>query len=1046
MGFTIERPEKKFTIERPKPKFTVEPPPKATVGGIAKQAVIGFGNEFALGFPLFALEKAKGEEARKKLESNVPVERIARGVGTTVGIATIFPKAVFGAGIKVARAGIKTIQATRAARKARVGLRSIVGAKKATKLVKFGKAAAEGAGAIGAFELAHAPEETFKEKIITVPTAALFGAATFGIGDAMAPAIKRFLIKKGLLRKGYITANNSGDKVVDVLRGQVEEPSGVLMKTTRIKNFIETKIIDRMAPIRWLQEAAEQSTSKTMRFSQKPFEAARLYSGVGGKIVNRLNVLRKILNPQRKFIQPLEQMFTAERMLERARRGIKNPRNITEKDAVTALGNIRKALGNQKFNELRDTTRAIRRNVTDVMLKDLLDAGVVNKRDYRNMLRSGEFYAPFEVLEHMESQIGNFASGKNAFTVAKTQYLKGVTGTLKDINSPLSALMNYIQKNTNLAERNKVMRKITNLRSFSNDMKKLILPFEGTTLKGFEKVSLLKQGVKSEFLVPREVADTIKGLNNETIDLFTKMASWQTRALRAGATQLNLAFIVPNMIRDFQTAKLVSKVGFSVGDWVGGMASALRRDKSYKQFLQSGASFSGFFQRFRRTTPQTISELVPKISKRVFEVTNPFKWVSAAAEISENTTRLGVFKRGLRQGLKMPEAAFNARNASIDFAKSGSVMKIFNMWVPFLNARTQGAVNILKTVKNNPGRFAAVGAGLVGLPTTLTFIHNKLNFPDIWDDIAQFEKDNSFILIYGREKDDRGRWKNIVKIPKGDLGKILGTPLESFYEYMASEEPIEFQKLALQLASNLSPIDFESEGEFAPNRILSSGLPPAVKGLVEGVTNKNLFTDREIVPRRLEKAPPREQFDEITSPIAISIGQLINVSPLKVENFVGTSFGGVGRQALNPLKASEGFLRRFSGAFGESEQRRQFDILEDVTLETNAVKAREYRQVREALIEYKTLPPIPSVRRSFILTNFGDNTKLQLRFIEFLKTEQSGEMPIHRALKTATIEERLKFISAYSNTLDTDEQRLQFIIEIVQQKIITADSLKRIGK
>ena len=79
----------KFLDEKPTVKFLDEKPTQATVGGFANQAAIGFGNEFALGLPLFALEKMKGIEARKSLESNNPIERIGRGIGTTVGMATV---------------------------------------------------------------------------------------------------------------------------------------------------------------------------------------------------------------------------------------------------------------------------------------------------------------------------------------------------------------------------------------------------------------------------------------------------------------------------------------------------------------------------------------------------------------------------------------------------------------------------------------------------------------------------------------------------------------------------------------------------------------------------------------------------------------------------------------------------------------------------------------------------------------------------------------------------------------------------------------------
>ena len=45
---------------------------------------------------------------------------------------------------------------------------------------------------------------------------------------------------------------------------------------------------------------------------------------------------------------------------------------------------------------------------------------------------------------------------------------------------------------------------------------------------------------------------------------------------------------------------------------------------------------------------------------------------SSVGEVYELTTRVGVYKRGLRKGLSEPQAAFNSRNASIDFARASS--------------------------------------------------------------------------------------------------------------------------------------------------------------------------------------------------------------------------------------------------------------------------------------------------------------------------------------------------------------------------------------
>lgn len=1001
-----------------------EPEGKPSAGGLVQQFGIGFGNELLLGAPLYALKKAKGEEAVKSLESNVPIERIARGTGTVVGMAVGLPKVVFGLGVKGAG----------------LAARAAMGAEKLSKVDRFAKSAVKAGAGVGAFELAHAPEESFKEKVITVPTAALFGAATGVAGEAIAPPVMKFLRNKGWLKDGFVGGTKELDTLNKILTPEEVAKESVQVKAKNFGNIIETQIVDKFAPIRHIQEAAEKVSGKPLQFSEKPYEAARLYGGVSGKIVNRFNQLSSILQPHQQYLKPIEQIFTAERLLERANRGIANPGQVTSEQAQKMLGDIEVSLGKEKYAQLKSVTTAIRKDFTDVGLGELVDAGVLDKAGLNRILAKNEFYAPFEVVEYVNKNADKIPLGAKAFQVGKSGFLHTLEGTEKGINSPLDALMRHTISTVELAEKNKVLQKVVNLRNTSKEMEALITPLgkSGKLANGFEKINVFEDGVKNSYAVPKELADTLKGLNSESIDMITKFASFSARALRVGATQMNLAFIVPNIIRDVQSAALVSKVGFSPLDWVKGFASAFRKDGLYKQFLEDGGSFGGYLSKFRRTIPGNINELVPSISNKVNQTLNPVKWINNIAEISEQSTRLGVFSRGLRAGLSGQEAAFNARNATIDFAKSGTKLQIANMWVPFLNARLQGTLNILNSAKSNPGRFALISSGMIGAPLTATYMWNTANFPDVWQDIAQFEKDNNFIFITGREKDEQGRWLNVHKIPKGDVGRILGNPLETFYEYLRGVDP-DFSNIAMKVLDDVSPVGFSA-------RTLSNVLPPFMKAAAEYQTNKNLFTGRDIVPLRLQKASSAEQYTDKTAPIAIQVGKLLNISPMKVETAIGTMFGGLGKQVLDPLSASGKISSRFSGAYGNEEQERQFDILEDIIRDTEDNQAKEFRLIRQSLQDFKTVPPYPEFRKNFIKNRFGSNTKAIEKFVELWQAGASGEQSIHRALKSATVKDRIRFIREYSQTLDSDEEKLLFLEELIKNKVITEESFKSLEK
>ena len=78
---------------------------------------------------------------------------------------------------------------------------------------------------------------------------------------------------------------------------------------------------------------------------------------------------------------------------------------------------------------------------------------------------------------------------------------------------------------------------------------------------------------------------------------------------------------------------------------------------------------------------------------------------------------------------------------------------------------------------------------MIVTPSVSTYLWNQTQFPDVFRDIRRFEKDNNFIFIYGREKDEQGRWLNVVKIPKGDIGKIMSNPIESFLDFLNKNNP-----------------------------------------------------------------------------------------------------------------------------------------------------------------------------------------------------------------------------------------------------------------
>lgn len=1006
--------------------------------GAAKQFGIGFGNELLLGAPLYGLKKIKGEEAVKKLESPYTAERIARGVGTFTGLVVGLPKLAAEVGIKgTAYAG-----------------RALLGAKKVQEANRFVKTAAKGIGAAVGYELAHAPEESFKEKVVTVPTAAIYGAG-FGLaGEAIAPPIVKFLRSKGVIKGDVPTTEN-----IERLREQVGKvkDDSIKLKISQKGNKLVADITDSQWPLRHHQEnIIKANGGKTIPIADDINTQIKQY--LGSDSIIRAN-FERYKGALRRLDAPIEYLDDYKRAMRSIERGtgknkFKNPGDISVDEAKAAINDLKNILGPSKFANLENVA-ARQRGVLNRLLRKASETGIISEQSYKNMIAENKFYTPFEVLSYMDEAVDTITRGKG-YNAAKAAYLKPTVGTQQKILDSARAESRYIMKMTSMIEKNLVKQRLVNLAKYDKNASSWVqsISKEGKLPEGFKKISLFKDGKKQEYAVSEELADVINGLNSKSIDIVTRFFGKFSGFLRAGATQYNVAFTVPNVVRDVVQAGLTSKYGFSPVDWGKGFMSALKKDRYFRQWMASGGGMSGHTQIMRKALrsaePDALyRELVPSISDKVFNNLNPFKWLAEVNELTENATRVGVFRRALRSGASLREASAVSRDATIDFNKMGNIMQLGNLWIPFLNARIQGTLNLGSAVVKDPKRFSTAATTMIVVPQVLTHLNNTLRYPHVWENIRQFEKDNNFLFIFGDAQDETGKYTQVAKIPKGDAGKLIGNVVEDLMEFLRGNDP-DYANMGskfLSILSDVSPVDFEEGGQFSPSRLMSSVLPPPIKAGVEYATNVNLYTGREIVPKRLQNASAKKQFDiERTSPIAIELGQILNMSPLKIENMAGTLFGGVGRAVINPFSSPQIFTRRFSGVFGNQEQENQFNIYEDILQESADKKADAYNKAKLAVDRFNELPPDPDIKRNFLIDTFKNDPDGIEQFLALIKKEGSTELPIHRALKTLKVEDRLRFLQIYSATLDSDEDKLHFLESLFLNKVITEQGLKRIAK
>lgn len=721
------------------------------------------------------------------------------------------------------------------------------------------------------------------------------------------------------------------------------------------KKFTEA-FSDRFAPMKRFEDEISKMAGQPIDINNSSYIGARMYAGRMGIVEAELQNLQKIVQPLVKQRADFTRYVLAKRAVERANRGFVNPAKVTGEQALKAISELKTKVGDVAFKQFETAERAIQDWAEKAILKPAMDAGIISKKTFENIILKNKDWMPFQVLDSLPdlAMADKLPVGREIFSVAKQGIIKELQGTEKAIRDPFETIIDRLTQAVSVIKRNEVARKLVDFRNEFSQAKELIQPLANDAIasKGWESISIFIDGKVTKWAVPEELGWAMHQMNQAEAGLIGKFMKFTSGAFRRGATTLYIPFSLSNAFRDAQMAIMTSKYGFSATDWLRGFGNGLKaafgwESKLYEDFMKNAGGFGGYIQNARSVSGARKALFEPAWWRKTKAVINPFNLISNFAEASELAPRLGVYSKAIKKGANTLEAAFEARNATVDFAKSGQEMRIINMWVPFVNARWQALLNTARIFRERPIRSAAKASALIIAPGVTTYLWNTMNYPDLYDDIPQWVKDTYFTVIVGESVDKNGnRVPKIIQIPKGDVGQVFYNPIEYALEFVRRGEPQNFAKLGLEWMSQISPIPFTRDGELSTSQVLSGGLPPIIRTPIELATNQSFFSGYPIVPRNLEKVTPTEQYDEKTPQLAVLIGRAMGVSPMKLAYGVGGLLGGFGREAIDPAKILEMTAQRFYRTSGGAKVNEAWNLKYEIevgynTARQQAIKAFE---------------------------------------------------------------------------------------------------------
>jgi hypothetical protein len=412
-------------------------------------------------------------------------------------------------------------------------------------------------------------------------------------------------------------------------------------------------------------------------------------------------------------------------------------------------------------------------------------------------------------------------------------------------------------------------------------------------------VTLLRNGIPVSYAVSdRLLFDAMQSLNLPEMP-FLGILAGPANLLRNLVTK-DPGFMLANMMRDSLAAYATSGADITpMVDTIRNFGRVMaNRSPEFYALMNAGAIGGYDFSKDVATSGGELAKDLRKKSKTQTDtekalrpITSLWGFLEKSTEASDAATRIAVYKDVLQRTGNEAEAIRQAIEV-MNFNRKGSspIIRIVTAAIPFLNARIQGLdvlyragmaprpAGVSKTdhqrrVQKN---FIIRGTTMMALSSMYWFM---MQDDDEYKKQEQEVRDNNWILpMIGAR----------IPIPfeVGVLFKVIPERLLAFaFGGDTGEDLANSMERALR-------------STFGVNY-----LPQTILPLVEARTNYSYFTMRPIVGQGLEGVRPGLQVGPNTTQIAQTVGNALNVSPIKIDHVVQGYTGTMGMYLVSAIDA-----------------------------------------------------------------------------------------------------------------------------------------------
>lgn len=434
-------------------------------------------------------------------------------------------------------------------------------------------------------------------------------------------------------------------------------------------------------------------------------------------------------------------------------------------------------------------------------------------------------------------------------------------------------------------------------------------------------------------LTPEVNNELIEGFVKYGSDLFTKMTTAANPLFALGnlaVDQISTMMttktikILPVVDELFELGKeyqsLLEIFGKKVGD-VLKKDSKIDPDKMQKlmKYLSMGGSNLTLMGSFDNVTMgDLISRVNPDGSLRqtAGDVVNKITdFLGAPVNTTEVMTRFGEFSRALDMGHSLDVAMYMASQVSVPFHEKGMYGgKLGRTWVrsvSYAGASIRATEKLLRAAKENPKRVGAM-IGILSSISAGTILYGLLEGDDDdWVKILSLHPEDfsKYMFVYVN-----GEWQKyrmpepfsaifglvqmgmVATLNTMQKGKPSTYSKEQYFRELTGALPWGVRQFEKMVEGTVS-LDAEPVGVS-----IMESIPTALVGTTEVALGiKHWPTIQPLIPDYLEKKKPMYQKDKRSSWLAIELGKMENVSPIKIDHFLKAQFGQNARFILDNL-------------------------------------------------------------------------------------------------------------------------------------------------